>query len=128
MQNYFLQMYCGLILKSNICMKLLLNIKKENEDLGKQANNLLKLPAITVLKYFFTIAFFAGCFAVQAQDVNYVKGKKYTLEDISVLGNTSFGEQTIITYSGLRKGTEITIPGEDIANAIKKLWNSKLFS
>lgn len=109
-------------------MKLLLNIKKENEDLGKQANNLVKLPAITYLQYFFTIAFFIGCFAVQAQDVNYIKGKKYILEDISVLGNTSFADQTIITYSGLRKDSEITIPGEDIANAIKKLWNSKLFS
>ncbi|UKM65006.2 outer membrane protein assembly factor BamA [Flavobacteriaceae bacterium GSB9] len=118
----------GQILKNSICTKLLLNIKKENEDLGKQANNLVKLSAITYIKYFFTIAFFAGCLAVQAQDVNYIKGKKYTLEGISVLGNTSFGEQTIITYSGLRKGKEITIPGEDIANAIKKLWNSNLFS
>ncbi|WP_209309699.1 POTRA domain-containing protein [Tamlana crocina] len=96
--------------------------------MGKQVNNLVKLPAITYLKYFFTIAFFAGCMAVQAQDVNYIKGKKYILEDISVLGNTSFGDQTIVSYSGLRKGNEITIPGEDIANAIKKLWNSKLFS
>ena len=41
---------------------------------------------------------------------------------------SSFSEQTIITYSGLSKGKEMTIPGEEISNAIKKLWNSKLFS
>ena len=68
-----------------------------------------------------------GCININAQNSNF-KGKKYTLAEITVSGNTSFSEKTIITYSGLRKGKEITIPGEDIGNAIKKLWNSKLFS
>ena len=96
--------------------------------MGKQANNLTKLPAITFLKCLFTLAFLTGFHTAKAQDVNYVKGKKYTIEEITVSGNTTFSEQTIITYSGLRKDSEITIPGKDIANAIKKLWNSKLFS
>ncbi|MCH4553289.1 outer membrane protein assembly factor BamA [Aestuariibaculum sp. M13] len=65
---------------------------------------------------------------MQAQEIPYNQGREYTLGDITVLGNTAFEEQTIITYSGLRKGQEITIPGEDISAAIKKLWNSKLFS
>ncbi len=65
---------------------------------------------------------------LQAQNTSYNDGKKYILGDISVSGNSSFSEQTIVSYSGLRKGKEITIPGEDIANAIKKLWGSKLFS
>lgn len=65
---------------------------------------------------------------LQAQNTSYNDGKKYILGDITVSGNTTFSEQTIVSYSGLRKGKEITIPGEDIANAIKKLWNSKLFS
>jgi len=110
-------------------MKLLLNIKKENDDLGKQVSKLAKkLPTLTYKKYFSTIVLFISCFAIHAQDSNFKKGEKYTLGEISVAGNTSFSEQTIITYSGLRKGKEITIPGEDIGNAIKKLWNSKLFS
>lgn len=96
--------------------------------MGKQANNLVKLSAITHLKCLFTIALFIGYQTVKAQNINYEKGKKYTIEEISVLGNTTFSEQTIITYSGLRKGSEITIPGKDIAKAIKKLWNSNLFS
>ncbi|MFD2822183.1 outer membrane protein assembly factor [Lacinutrix iliipiscaria] len=63
-----------------------------------------------------------------AQENTFTKGNKYTIGDISVNGNTSFSEQTIITYSGLRKGSEIQIPGEDISSAIKKLWNSNLFN
>ncbi len=47
---------------------------------------------------------------------------------LHVTGNTNFSEQTIIAYSGLRKGDEIQIPGEKIGNAIKKLWKSNLFS
>ena len=92
-------------------------------------NNLVKiLPIQTYLKYCLTILVFISCFSINAQNSDFSKGKKYTLAEITVAGNTSFSEQTIITYSGLRKGKEITIPGEDIGNAIKKLWNSKLFS
>jgi outer membrane protein insertion porin family len=110
-------------------MKLLLNIKKENDDLGKQVNNLINITLLrTSLRYIFAILIFICGFNVQAQDLEYNNGKKYTLEDITVSGNTSFSPQTIVTYSGLRKGKEILIPGEEIGNAIKKLWKSNLFS
>ncbi|GAA4799973.1 outer membrane protein assembly factor BamA [Litoribaculum gwangyangense] len=110
-------------------MKLLLNIKKENDDLGKQVSNLVNtLPITTYLKYCLAILFVIISFSIQAQEINYSDGKKYTLGDITVAGNSTFSEQTIITYSGLRKGKEMSIPGEDIANAIKKLWGTKLFS
>ena len=65
---------------------------------------------------------------VNAQEGNYTKGTKYTVEDITVSGNTSFNKSTIVTFSGLRKGQEIIVPGEKTSNAIKKLWNSNLFS
>lgn len=73
----------------------------------------------------FCIAF---SFALYGQDISFENGKKYIIGEVSVIGNTTFNEQTVITYSGLKKGKEIAIPGEDIANAIKKLWGSKLFS
>tara|TARA_R110002050_G_scaffold184989_4_gene318852 strand:+ start:27453 stop:30101 length:2649 start_codon:yes stop_codon:yes gene_type:complete len=109
-------------------MKLLLNIKKENDDLGKQVNNLTSILPLTYLKYFLITLFFVSSASIHAQELPYSNGKKYTLGGISVLGNTSFNEQTIVTYSGLLKGKEITIPGEEISASIKKLWNSKLFS
>lgn len=107
---------------------LLLNIKKENDDLGKRVNNFNKLLLKRYIKQSITLFFIVISFSIYAQDLPYSNGEKYTLGSISVLGNTSFNEQTIVAYSGLRKGKEITIPGEDISNAIKKLWNSKLFS
>ena len=92
-------------------------------------NNLAnKLPLTNYIKHCFAILLFACSLTIQAQEIPYNQGREYTLGDITVLGNTAFEEQTIITYSGLRKGQEITIPGEDISAAIKKLWNSKLFS
>ena len=63
-----------------------------------------------------------------AQVGSYVSGTKYLIEDITVSGNASFNKQTIVTFSGLRKGQEVIIPGEKTSNAIKKLWASNLFS
>jgi len=74
------------------------------------------------------IFFILICSVFQAQEVSFDNGKKYTIGDISVKGNTSFSSQTIVTYSGLIKGDEILVPGEKISNAIKKLWKSNLFS
>ncbi|MBD0833025.1 outer membrane protein assembly factor BamA [Aestuariibaculum sediminum] len=110
-------------------MKLLLNIKKENDDLGKQVNNLAnKLPLTNYIKHCFAILLFACSLSIKAQQIPYNDGKAYTIGDIAVIGNTAFEAQTIVTYSGLQKGQAITIPGEEISAAIKKLWNSKLFS
>lgn len=86
------------------------------------------LPFRLHIKYTITALVLLIGFSLQAQNTPYGNGKKYTLGDITVSGNTSFGSETIVAYSGLRKGSEIMIPGEDISNAIKKLWNSKLFS
>ncbi len=63
-----------------------------------------------------------------AQQSDFNKGKTYILEDVTVTGNTNFSPATIISFSRLKKGEEIVIPGEDISKAIKKLWDSNLFS
>ncbi|MBQ0768081.1 MAG: BamA/TamA family outer membrane protein [Bizionia sp.] len=110
-------------------MMLSLNIKIENDDLGKQVNKLAKkLHLKTLLKFALLVLFTITSQIASAQNLSYANGKKYTIAEITVKGNTSFNEQTIITYSGLRKGKEILIPGEEISAAIKKLWNSNLFN
>ncbi|MBO6630965.1 MAG: outer membrane protein assembly factor BamA, partial [Psychroserpens sp.] len=65
---------------------------------------------------------------VNAQQSDFARGKTYILEDVQVTGNTNFNPSTIISFSRLKIGEEIEIPGEQIANAIKKLWDSNLFS
>ena len=97
--------------------------------MGKQVNKLdNKLLLKTYLKHCITLLILICSINVQAQETTFDKGKKYILGDVTVSGNSSFSEQTIVTYSGLHKGKEINIPGEDISAAIKKLWNSKLFN
>ncbi|WP_229660229.1 outer membrane protein assembly factor BamA [Aquaticitalea lipolytica] len=82
----------------------------------------------TNISTFFIALFFIFSSTAIAQDIEFNNGKKYVLGDITVTGNTTFSPQTVVTYSGLRKGEEITIPGETISNALKKLWKSNLFS
>jgi outer membrane protein insertion porin family len=53
----------------------------------------------------------------------------FTITDITVAGETAYGSETILTYSGLKKGESVIIPGSvKISAAIKKLWDSNLFS
>ncbi len=92
----------------------------------KQANN---LPNKAVLKSFishiFTVLFFTISLTSHAQVEG---GEKYLIKEIIVTGNTNFSAQTIIAYSKLRKDEEIQVGGEKIANAVKTLWKSNLFS
>ncbi len=73
--------------------------------------------------------FFLGISATQAQNLDeYVKGKLYTIDTIVVSGVKTFSDQTVISYSQLRKGQKINIPGDEISSIINKLWNLQLFS
>ena len=90
------------------------------------ANNILLKTYINALLFFALILIFSN--TLNAQETNFNNGKPYVIEDISVTGNTSFSAQTVIAYSGLKKGQTVIIPGEKVSNAIKKLWNSNLFS
>jgi len=92
-------------------------------------NNLVNIKLLkTYITRLLFIAFLISSFNIAAQSNELSNAKKYTIEAITVSGNTNFSSQTIVTYSGLRKGQEVMIPGEKISAAIKKLWGSNLFS
>ena len=63
-----------------------------------------------------------------AQVNDYVKGKTYVIDSITVSGLKTYNDKTVVSYSGLRKGQVITIPGEEISAVISKLWGLDLFS
>jgi outer membrane protein insertion porin family len=97
--------------------------------LEKQVNNLANnLLLKTYIKSLLTVLIFITSFAVTAQQSDFNQGKKFILEDLKVTGNTNFNPSTVIAFSRLKIGEEIIIPGEQISNAIKKLWDSNLFS
>ena len=56
------------------------------------------------------------------------KNKKYMIGGITVDGNETISEQSILIFSGLSTGQRLKIPGDKLSSAIKKLWTSKLFS
>ena len=101
-------------------------IKKEKEDLEKLISNKKSIASgINYLLIFFTALF---SFSSVAQETAYIKGNEYILKEVSVSGLKNFNEQTVITYTGLKEGQKIRIPGEEISAIISKLWKLDLFS
>ena len=92
-------------------------------------NNLFSFKKLIIhTKKLFVAVLILSSLSITAQEDQFQKGKKYTIEEIAVTGDSNFSDQTVVTYSGLRKGQELFIPGEKTSNAIKKLWSSNLFS
>jgi outer membrane protein insertion porin family len=54
--------------------------------------------------------------------------KEYIIADIEVTGDLNNDPVILANLSGLRVGQKITVPGEDISDAIKKYWEYGLFS
>ena len=98
-----------------------MNIKIEKEDLEKQVNK-YKSKLIKA----FGVFIFGTCFLL-SQD-NYRKGNTYTIDTVTVVGLKNFSDRTVVTYSGLRQGQQIQVPGEEVSAILKKLWNLELFS
>ena len=60
--------------------------------------------------------------------IDYSHPKTYTIEGINVLNVRYLDKDVLVQISGLTIGQKISIPGDEITNAIKKLWKHQLFS
>ncbi|MBQ6287425.1 MAG: outer membrane protein assembly factor BamA [Bacteroidales bacterium] len=60
-------------------------------------------------------------------EVDYENPKQYIVGGVSVEGNTYFGEQQIISLTGLQKGMQITVPSEEMSSIVTRLWMQKYF-
>ncbi len=78
-----------------------------------------------ILTFFSFIFFFTK---VTSQTLPLQKRQKYLIDSIEVIGLKSFNPQTVISYSGLKKGQTIQFPGDQVSSVINKLWNLDLFS
>lgn len=77
----------------------------------------------------FIIFIFGSTSQINAQErVPFDQGTPYFLAEVKVTGKLTFNEQTVVTFTGLEKGQKITVPGEELSNAIKKLGKLGLFS
>ncbi len=85
------------------------------------------------LKIFLVLFFMSVvAFAQENEGTNfsiyYSSPKAYTIAGIDVLGIRYLDTDVLIQISGLSVGQEIKIPGEEISDAIKKLWSHQMFS
>jgi len=80
------------------------------------------------IQLLFTLTLLLFTTVTKAQETSYEDGKSYILGGLEVTGIKSYNEQTVKTYTGLRVGQPITIPGEQISSIINKLWGLELFS
>ena len=99
----------------------------ENEDLERLVNNSVRgLKKITLLGKILLLFLIIPQINL-AQETSLETAKKYTLGGLEVTGLQSYNEQTVKTYTGLRIGQEITIPGEEISGVIKRDDDSPSF-
>ncbi len=60
--------------------------------------------------------------------VYYASPKKLTIAGIDIAGIRYLDRDVLVQLSGLKIGQEVSIPGEEVTTAIKKLWQQGLFS
>jgi outer membrane protein insertion porin family len=84
----------------------------------------------------FVLSLIASIFvapALQAQvelgtTIDYAEPRKMKIAGITVMGAEYTDAQAILLFCGLKTGQEIMIPGDEIADALRKLWKNQLFS
>jgi outer membrane protein insertion porin family len=60
--------------------------------------------------------------------IDYSRERDYVIRDVTVSGIQHLDPVVVRSISGLETGRRITIPGNDITEAIQKLWRQGLFS
>ncbi len=89
----------------------------------KQQNKLLmkKIKLIILL--------LLPCFFVTAQsNMPLSSSKTYKLIDIELVGEYNIDKKSVLKLMDLSLNQNITIPGDEITNGLKTLWDQKLFS
>lgn len=126
-----------------------MTFKTEKEDLEKPVNNYRK-PLHRMAKFYSSLLLILITgLSLNAQDIsdstqtvsndsivqvqpqiilNYENPREYEIASITLSGNNTLDPSIVILLSGLSVGKTITIPGDDITDAIRKLWNQELFS
>ena len=60
--------------------------------------------------------------------ISYSSPRDYTIAGVTIEGAENLDEGAIRLLSGLNIGSEISVPGEETSEALRKLWKQDLFS
>ena len=106
-------------------------IKKGNVDLERQVSR-YSLNGTLVFLMLLVSPFFANGqisnVSNSAIEIDYSTPKKYTLGGIVISGTKVLDPNALVLLTGLSVGSELTIPGDRVSNAIRNLWKQGLFS
>ena len=69
-----------------------------------------------------------GVNAGQGVQIDYTNPKMFIIADIKFTGLVTLDERALIGYAGIQVGDRIPIPGTEISEAIKKLWEQGLIA
>lgn len=84
--------------------------------------------AISVILYGVNLTTKAQKEDTPPEGFDYGSPRKYTIADITVTGVSNYEDYLLIGFSGLSVGDEVTVPGSDITDALKRFWRQGLFS
>jgi outer membrane protein insertion porin family len=87
----------------------------------------MKSVFITILLIFFSIITL-GQEINPNVSINYLQPKEYEIGGVTISGVEYLDQNVLLYLTGLEIGKKISIPGEEISSAIKKLWEQDLFS
>lgn len=98
--------------------------------MAKYLNN-YKINAKNIMRKFLLVIIISSSLLRvfgQNHQIDYFNPRKYTLAGLTVSGIKFLSPDVLKLLSGLEVGQEIILPGDDITDAIEKLWAQNLFS
>jgi outer membrane protein insertion porin family len=113
-----------------------LTSRKEKGDLEKRVNKYWKNDKMMVIrrikKTIIAIILTLTSFSMYAQEkqeiIDFMNPGDYIIGGLAIKGIKFLDINALIGLSGLRKGQEITLPGEAVTTAVQRLWQQGLFS
>ena len=98
------------------------------QTLNTATKHLLRNAIVLIVWVLFSSFFTVYAQQIQITDPTLETPEEYRISHVRVQGNQSTRTQFIINTSGLVEGKVITYPGDDIPNAINRLFQVGLFS
>ncbi|MDC7998763.1 outer membrane protein assembly factor BamA [Gilvibacter sediminis] len=74
------------------------------------------------------LLFFLLSFSSFGQKRDLDANRKYEIGNIEITGLKSYNAQTVLTFTGLKTGERIYVPGQRLSDIITNLWDQNLFS
>jgi len=101
---------------------------KDTQYIPMQNKTILTFCFILLFGHFISAQTVVKNDSVTTPEISYNEPKEYQIADIQVEGADAYEDFTLIGFSGLEVGQKITVPGDEITNAIKKFWEQSMFS